>query len=103
MTSSSSAKRIENYVELLKSKAAELRNREKLWHALKDYIHSAGGWATSPPGDFTYMRIETPELSEIPIRLRERGFRLSFAGPSTRNTGNGIIPIDIIELKLSGR
>jgi hypothetical protein len=100
---SSSPTRIDRYTELLKSKSAEFRNREKLWCALKDYIHSAGGWTTSPLGDFTYMRVEIPELSEIPIRLAERNFRLSFVSPSTRNTGNGITPIDIIELKLSGR
>jgi hypothetical protein len=59
------------------------------------------GWAVSPPGDFKYMRIETPELSEIPIRLAERGFRLRYIGSgATRNTSAGIIPIDVIEIAL---
>jgi hypothetical protein len=86
---SSSAKRIENYVELLKSKAAELRNREKLCHALSDYIHSAGGWTTSTAGDFRHLRAEIPPNSEIPIRLAERStfwlsevLPLSFPVPS---------------------
>jgi hypothetical protein len=104
MSSSSAttaAKRYENYVELLKSKSAEFRNREKVWHALCDYIHASGGWTVSAPGDFKSMRIETPEFSEIPIRLAERGFRLSYIGAgATRNTGAGIISVDTIEIRL---
>jgi hypothetical protein len=104
MTSSSATpatNRYENYVEFLKSKAAEFRNREKVWYALSRYVHSAGGWAVSVPGDFTYMRIETPQLSEIPIRLAERGFKLNYAGSgATRVTGAGIIPVDVIEIRL---
>jgi hypothetical protein len=92
---------VQNYAELLKSKAAEFRNREKLWHALCRYIHASGGWAVSPPADFKHMRIETPQLSEIPIRLAERGFRFSYVGAgATRNTAAGIVPVDVIEIAL---
>jgi hypothetical protein len=96
-----STKRVQNYVEFLKSKSAEFQNREKLWHALSRYVHSSGGWAVSPPGDFKYIRIETPQLSEIPIRLAERGFQLRYAGTgATRNTSAGIVPVDVIEIRL---
>jgi hypothetical protein len=95
------SKRVQNYVEFLKSKSAELRNREKVWHALNAYIHSAGGWAVSAPGDFKIMRVEVPPNSEIPIRLAERGFRLNYIGSgATRNTSAGIVPVDVIEIVL---
>jgi hypothetical protein len=94
-------KRVQNYTELLKTKTAELRNREKMWHALKDYIHSAGGWATSSQGDSSYMRAEILPNSEIPIRLAERGLRLNYIGSgATRNTSAGIVPVDVIEIVL---
>jgi hypothetical protein len=96
-----STKRVQDYVEFLKSKSAEFKQREALWHTLADFVHGSGGWAVSAPGDFKYMRIETPELSEIPIRLAERGFRLNYIGSgATRNTSAGIIPVDVIEIAL---
>jgi hypothetical protein len=93
-------KRVQNYTELLKTKTAELRNREKMWHALSDYIHSAGGWTTSSQGDSSYMRAEIPPGSEIPIRLAERSFKFSLAPSATRNTSNGITEVDVIEIRL---
>jgi hypothetical protein len=96
-----SVKRMQSYTELLKSKSAQFRNREKLWHALNNYINASGGWCTSNPGNFSYMRVEVPPNSEIPIRLAERGFALSFLGsPATRITGGNIVPVDIIEITL---
>jgi hypothetical protein len=96
-----STKRMQSYVELLKSKSVEFRSREKVWHSLANYIHANRGWCTSNPGDFKYMRAEIPPGSEIPIRLAERGFKLNFLGsPATRIVGGNIVPVDIIEITL---
>jgi hypothetical protein len=81
-----STKRMQSYTEFLKTKAAEFRNREKLWHAINNYINANGGWCTSSPGDFKIMRVEVPPNSEIPIRLAERGFRLNYTGSRARGT-----------------
>jgi hypothetical protein len=96
-----STKRMQSYTDFLKTKAAEFRNREKLWHSTNNYINANGGWCTSSPGDLKIMRFEVPPNSALPIRLAEKGFRLNYIGNgATRNTSAGIIPVDVIEIAL---
>jgi len=76
--------------------------QKKLFEALNAFVTERGGWIISPPGD-KRVRIECCENSEIPIRLAELGHSLRYCSKATRNTSSGIVPTDIIELKLPGR
>jgi hypothetical protein len=95
-------KRMQSYTEFLKTKAAELKQREQLWHSINNYINASdGAWVTSPQGNSRYMTIEATALSEVPIRLAERGFKLKMIGSGTRITSSNIaLPVTVFETKL---
>ena len=76
--------------------------RRKLWEALTAYIHSNGGFVTSPP-DTKNLRAEVPQKSALPARLLELGYSVRSAGVGTRlapgNTPEAMfLPVDIIEI-----
>jgi hypothetical protein len=83
--------------------SAHVEKQRRLFAAFNDFVSEHGAWVVSPPGD-KRIRIECPANSGLPIRLCELGYKLSFVGAgATRNTPNGIIPVDIIETKLPVR
>jgi hypothetical protein len=81
---------------------AHVEKHRRLFVAFNEFVTREGGAVVSPPGD-KLVRVECPEGSSLPIRLAELGYKLNFLSPGTRNTASGIIPVDIIELKLSVR
>lgn len=81
---------------------AHNEKQRRLFAAFNEFVAREGCAVVSPPGD-KLIRIECPENSALPIRLAELGYKLSFLSPGTRNTASGIIPVDVIELKLPGR
>jgi hypothetical protein len=103
-------------------RAAEVEQRRLLWEALRDFIHAAGGWVVSLPG-LREIRIEAPQGSSLPAKLIELGYSPRICGSSTRITPTGtietithhpigkpitrhhpgIVPVDILEIELSGR
>jgi hypothetical protein len=40
-------------------------------------IHNLGWWVVSPPQKMNYLRIETPQMSEIPTKLAASGWPLT--------------------------
>jgi hypothetical protein len=90
---------------LSKPYASYLSHAEKRRHLLETlskYITELGGWLISSPGNKT-LRIECRELSEIPVRLAELGYKLRPCGQGTRNIAERIVVTDIFETRLPGR
>jgi hypothetical protein len=83
--------------------AVHAEKQRQLFAAFSEFVTREGGWVVSAPGQ-KLVRFEVPQFSSLPIRLAEKGFKLSYVGASaTRNTSAGTIPVDVIELKLPGR
>jgi hypothetical protein len=79
---------------------AHHEKQRKLFDAMAALIAQEGGWVVSPPGQ-KLVRFEVPQFSSLPIRLAEKGFKLSYVGAAaTRNTSAGIIQVDVIEVRL---
>jgi hypothetical protein len=76
-----------------------IEKRRRLFEALNAVVSTHNSWIVSPPGD-RRVRIETPPHSSLIIRLAEAGHKVRFVTTGTRNTGNGILAVDIFELTL---
>jgi hypothetical protein len=75
--------------------------RRRLWNALRDFIHSQGGWVISPPFG-RLLRIQVEQGSSLPVQLEKAGHRLRHAGMTTR-IGPGFRTVDVLELDLSAK
>ena len=83
-----------------KSRALEFEQRRKLGEALRAYIHSSGGSVTGLPGT-KHLRVEVPRGSSLPAKLME--FRYDVRHSGTGTTDAGCLPVDIIDISLSGK
>jgi|SRR5215471_18510479 len=73
--------------------------RQRLWHALNEFIHQQGGAVTSLPPRWP-LRVEVTRDSSLPIKFQELGYAVFHAGQTMRVTGNGIQQVDVLELGL---
>jgi hypothetical protein len=69
---------------------------------LTKFAQQNGGWVTSVPGAKN-MRIELPAGSSLPAKLIGLGYDLRSAGIGTRITAGEFVPVEIIEITLSGK
>lgn len=77
------------------------RRRTELWQALNKWITQNGGWVVSLPSN-PRLRIETRRDSNLASKLVQLSYAPRLCGVNTRLTSSGIIPIDILEIKLPG-
>jgi hypothetical protein len=79
---------------------AHAEKQRKLFEVFRAFVTDHGGWVTSAPGQ-KWIRFEVPELSEIPIRLREKNIPLAYIGESTRVASSNVaLPVTVFETKL---
>jgi len=74
------------------------RARHDLFIALDKYITAHGGWTISVPGA-REIKIEVPKGSELPSKLAALGWKPILCGSTTRTTGQGFVPVDILVLE----
>ena len=80
---------------------AEQRRRD-LSEALVRFVHASGAWVTSIPGK-RLMTIEVVKNSSLPTKLTELGYRPILAGSTMRTVSSGFLPVDVIEIEITGR
>ena len=78
---------------------SDIERRKELWEGLSKYIHDNGAYLVSSPGE-KRLRIEIPQGSALPVKLRELGYLPRHLNTGTRLQSGSWLTVDIITITL---